>query len=102
MKTEMYRHGDCLLKRVKEIPKTARKVDGQTIALGEATGHHHTFKQESVQLYKEQDTTFIDVVEPSSLEHQEHNVLQVSPGKYVLVMEREMNHFTEVIQQVQD
>lgn len=102
MAKSIYRQGDTLLKPIKAVPTGAKKKEGRTIALGEATGHHHTFRQETVQLFEHEGKTIVEVAEPSSLEHQEHNALVVQPGVYQLIIEREKNHFTGAIEQVQD
>ena len=37
--------GDVLLRRIDELPKEVKKKNGRTLALGEATGHHHTMRE---------------------------------------------------------
>lgn len=50
---EIFRQGDILFKRVRSIEDVDKKlVNGLTVALGELTGHHHSFVPGSlVQLY---------------------------------------------------
>ena len=103
MKEKIFRQGDVLIKRVKAIPKNAKKKEGRTIAYGELTNHHHSFKPGSkLELLECEGQTFIDVQEASVLEHQEHNAILVCPGVYQLIIERELNAFSGVIQQVRD
>lgn len=94
------RHGDLLLKRVSDIPKT-NKLEGKTLAEGETTGHKHTL-QGLVQLYGEKDVQFVEVKQDTILTHQEHKTVQVPEGVYELIHEREYNPFDEQVRRVVD
>ena len=100
---KLYRHGDCFLKEVDTIPAKVKKIGGTTIAKGEITGHHHTFRGNQVQILETpEQQKYIDVNQDSALEHQEHDTITVKKGKYILLMEREINPIEEKIQQVLD
>jgi len=102
MNETIYRHGDCLLKQVENIPDTAKKVSGTTIAYGEVTGHHHSFIGNSVNIFEHNNQKYVQVKKESQLTHQEHDTISIGKGCYVLLMEREMNPFIQKIQQVLD
>lgn len=92
--TMTYRQGDVLLIPVKEIPTKGlvAKHANATLALGEATGHHHTTDQK-VTAYYSSDTevlaSYFETETPVNLVHQEHNPVNVPPGKYRAVIQSE-------------
>lgn len=109
MNEQIFRHGDLLIQKVDSVPKTAKKTDGLTLALGEATGHHHTFGNGDVQVYDnpsakdDEPVKWFEVKSKSaSLEHQEHRKINIDQGIYSLSIEREYNPFDNVIRQVTD
>lgn len=101
---KIYRHGDLLIREIKELPKDLKKLEHTTLALGEATGHHHTLiKTKGVQVYEnEQLLKFFVVKEPTDLTHQEHKTIVIEPAKYEVIIEREFDPFSDLIRQVKD
>ena len=85
---KLYRQGDVLLVRVDEYPKEAKKLDSLTIALGEVTGHHHTFKK-GVEVMEVNGDMWVVAEEEAELEHQEHSTIIVDPGIYKVRIQRE-------------
>ena len=108
-----FRQGDVLLVKIDAIPKTAKKIKGEmvTLALGEATGHHHSFTggvvgyaekvndhgitlAEYIEVQKLLDEVKGVRVVESHLGHQEHEAFPVDagttesikPGNYEIVM----------------
>lgn len=90
--TEMYRQGDVLIFRVNEIPSELVKTEKCTLALGEATGHHHTIF-EDVQGYAssiEALAEYFEVTgESADLKHQEHDTISIPNGKWRSVIQVE-------------
>ena len=87
----MFQQGDVLIKQSK-VPKGAKKKGNKTVALGEATGHHHTFTEGDVTLYEHEGTIFAKVTsEEATLTHQEHNPVTIPKGDYVFPIVREYN-----------
>ena len=92
----MYRQGDVLIIAVKEIPKDAVSIKSEdnitTVMLGEATGHHHSF-YEPVEFTEQQKTgrRFLKLVHPVALRHQEHAPIEVKPGKYEVIRQKEFD-----------
>lgn len=97
----IYRHGDLLIQKVIKIPQNVAKVKGNTLVEGEATGHKHSLSGQ-VQIYANQDQKFFEVEQKTILSHQEHKPLEIPPGKYKVVQEREWNPFDEQIRRVMD
>jgi hypothetical protein len=84
-----------------KIPKQAKRVLLRPVALGEVTGHHHSFMSnvaavdiaDLVEMYEgENGETYVRVLgEPGdvSLVHQEHKAHEVAPGEYSVVIQQE-------------
>ena len=101
MDTKMFRQGDVLLKEITKLPNNL-VVKNKILAYGEATGHHHRFVSEQVQVYKDNEgKQFVEVTEPSKLVHEEHAELEIPKGTYVVVTQREFD-VIQGIRQVQD
>jgi len=94
------RQGDILLKEIKQIPKGLKKKDN-ILAYGEVTGHKHKLVGNARVLIDNNGRQFIDVVESSDLQHEEHHNLVVDIGKYEIIQQREYD-VVEGIRQVMD
>ena len=87
--------------RSKVIPKDAKRVPLRPVALGEVTGHHHSFMSniaeadvaDLVEMYEGPDgKTYVRVLgEPGgvSLVHQEHKAHTIPPGEYSVTIQQE-------------
>lgn len=83
------------------IPINAKRVALRPVALGEVTGHHHSFMSnaesvdvaELVEMYEGKDgATYVRVLgDPGavSLVHQEHKAHIVEPGEYSVTIQQE-------------
>lgn len=82
------------------IPVTAKRIALRPVALGEVTGHHHSFMSNTetdvadlVEMYEGPDgMTYVRVLgEPGdvSLVHQEHKAHVVAPGEYSVLIQQE-------------
>jgi len=107
-KPKIYRHGDLLIRQVKEIP-CAIRLDTNIIAEGEVTGHNHklygsyqVWGTHSSQNHRIIVPTYFQAKEEISLKHQEHNTLKISKGNYVILHEREYDPFKNIQQEVVD
>ena len=106
-----FRQGDVLLVKIDRIPESAKRINSKqvTLALGEVTGHHHTFTDGAVGFadqINEHGITLAEYVEVqkliqevqgvrvAALGHQEHEAFPVNtgvtesiePGTYEVVM----------------
>lgn len=92
------RQGDVVLRKVTSFPDGLTEKD-KVIALGELTGHKHRFDSEAVCVFKDKENTqYVDVKQESELIHEEHANLKVPKGKYVVVVQREVDLLGEVRQ----
>ena len=104
--------GDIWFHEIESLPENLRELKTLTVARGEATGHHHTFRRESklklLALPNEQEPTFIDLKGESILEHQEHKEAVFSPEKLIgkgailITRELEYNPFLDEIRKTVD
>ena len=80
---KIYWQGDVGFEPIKEIPKNAIEKN-LTVALGEITGHHHTFREGTAQVLIEQEQQFVRVIEKQAiLEHQEHDLISLPQKNYL-------------------
>lgn len=93
MKTNMkkpYRQGDVLIMPVKNIPNELKVTKRVTLALGEATGHHHSISNGAVGFADHEDNLadYFEVTSQSAdLTHQEHGTITLPKGKYRKVIQ---------------
>ena len=98
---KLYRHGDLLIKRVDQIPVNAISLSTNIIAHGEngnthqLHGSHQVFETPDKQMYFQANQEI-------SLEHQEHDTLKISKGKFVILRERAHNPFKDIQEEVLD
>lgn len=107
---EIYRHGDLLLKPIKELPKNLQRKKDTIIAYGEATGHNHMLMptmeefKDKLQVYLDSFTqkVYFEAEKEVDLKHQEHKTINIAPGIYEVNIEREFDYFTRSTNQVID
>lgn len=87
MKTNKHQiqQGDVLAVIRPGLPPGCKRLDRKTVALGEHTGHHHSFLDDSaVALMEAPDGAIWGVNEGDKTEkltHQEHNIVTLEPGQ---------------------
>lgn len=96
-----FRQGDVLLQRVRSIPKGAtRKPTDQgrvILAYGEVTGHAHQVvvadrtDAETVEAFLAElnGEVFLSAPAGGSVVHEEHSTIQLEPGTYKVIRQRE-------------
>lgn len=98
MKTpKMYRQGDVLLIEISQFEEGYTPSKSKTVALGEATGHHHTFEgdveilvsKETSNLAVNDQGILVDVRSDAILVHQEHATIEIPTGHYRRIIQRE-------------
>lgn len=99
----MYRQGDVLLVATK-IPADAelRKAPRVRVAEGEVTGHAHVLERAAgATLEVDVDLEFLRIMGSNGLlVHEEHSTIEIPPGDYRVVRQRE--YAPEEIRQVVD
>lgn len=100
-KGQYIQQGDVIIKKVSEVK--GKKLKHLTLALGEATGHHHTIVEGDAELYEDNGKLFLRVnSETAVLGHQEHKAVEIPQGEYEIGIVREYDHFLEESRKVVD
>lgn len=102
-KLQIYRQGDVLVERITTIPTEAVKQEPKgriILALGEATGHHHSLDMDAADWWKLGEEQFLNVAKAATVTHQEHGPIELSPGRYRVIRQREYS--PEAIRNVAD
>ena len=99
----MIRQGDVLLKKIDKPLIGLSKRKDKTVALGEATGHHHTFTGHA-EVFGERSGQQCVVVEGDDcvLTHQEHKTIEIPKGIYEVMIQREFDLVEQLNKQVND
>lgn len=94
--SKVFRQGDVIFVRVDSIPKGLPKKKDKIIARGGFTGHMHQFLADApVEVYESSDGMYIDVLEPATIQHEEHAAFELEQGKYHVLIQRELNLLDE-------
>lgn len=103
MKESYLQQGDVIAKRRDKLPIGLTKLDHKTLALGEATGHSHTFYDDGAELFEDQNKVlWLLITKPVALKHEEHHPIEFNPGVYEIGIVKEYNHFEEEARMVVD
>lgn len=107
-KTKFWQQGDVVMQKIDSIPEGERSQDeltkAKTLALGEATGHSHTFDDvdNSVEVFKIMNVIYMRLAKETKLKHQEHNPISIPPGNYKVGIVRETDHLAGITRRVAD
>jgi len=95
-KKELWRHGDVVLERVEDGCELGSPIESKrsvVLAEGEATGHSHRIDSSfDARLYSDpsnDNAKILVLVRPSDLMHEEHQTIQLPPGKYRVRIKRQ-------------
>lgn len=104
---QFLRHGDILLRPVsKAAGELIHEGMEYVVAEGEATGHRHTLSTQTkngIRVFQDAEgNRYLDVTGQARIRHQEHKELEVEPGHYQVVIEREFDYFSQEIRRVAD
>lgn len=87
-----YRQGDVLVREVKAIPATAKKLNRAELAYGEVTGHSHRIADlTAAELLADGDNIYMAVTADGgvTIRHEEHAAQVIPPGNYQIVIQVE-------------
>jgi hypothetical protein len=103
MKTQLYRQGDVLIRRIAKLPTqkaTARPAGN--ILDGEVTGHVHRVEDvATAEVLEIENGLFLRVgTDGCRIVHEEHGPITLPPGNYEVVRQREYS--PEAIRNVAD
>ena len=110
MKTNIIRHGEVLLKQIKEIPKEAKleKETKEYIVAHSETGHHHLLEaQKEFKVYTWKGDTYLEVPEMAELLHEKtgkdtHAPHKIIPAFYKVVIKKSYDYFLKAMTRVRD
>lgn len=92
----MYRHGDLLIIPTDDIKRTDPRSDN-ILASGEVTGHHHKLLgNANIFGKKEGSIQYVEVIDPTTLTHEEHATINLTPGTYKVLRQREYDCISEM------
>lgn len=86
------RQGDVLIREVKTVPASAKRLNRKELAFGEVTGHSHAIADmDAAYLLENGDDLFMVVTADGGVEirHEEHAPHVVPPGNYQIVQQEE-------------
>lgn len=112
------RHGDRNLRTIdkiglKNIPKELKPSNHKIVGIGEST-HKHRINGQCVVYDLEKPITyevngrnilvdqFVEILEPSTIQHEEHKEIPIEVGKYAILPEREVDILEQKIRSVAD
>ncbi len=88
----MFRQGDVLLVAVDALPEQAEpEPRGGRIVLaeGEVTGHAHAVEERDARAFTHEGQRYLLTKSKAQLIHEEHAPIEVPPGAYRVVIQRE-------------
>lgn len=100
--------GDVLIQEIKELPKGLNEMQSEggryILVHGEATGHHHSVPAKNVRVLvaDRPGVLFLEVMEPTTIEHQEHKSVELKPAYYEISQVQEYDYFAEAARWVMD
>ena len=101
---EPIRQGDVLFYPISSLPKG--KIENMkecTVAVGEATGHHHTiYAKKDMKVLKVDNRYFIQTEVDVPLRHQEHEEVIIPKGIWSVGWEIERDPFKDQMRKTQD
>lgn len=112
-KPETVRHGEAIMKVVDNIPKDAilKETTDSFIVAHSETGHNHVLRTQvknAVKIYTTIDgEIFVEVGDIAQLLHKKtgkdvHKTHQVNPGAYKIILKKEFNYYSGLMQSVRD
>ncbi len=95
--------GDVMMIPVAQIPESAKPINSNVLAEGEATGHAHRVTGSDCQLLEEDQKIFMRILSGDcSVTHEEHADQAVAPGEYEIRQVLEYDHLKEEAHAVRD
>ena len=104
----LFRHGDLIFRKTKEIKKGLKKIGHGRIEEGEVTGHHHQIhEKDGFNSYgKDGEITVLEVTgDELTLVHEDHHPIPlelIGEGVYEVIRQREFNPYTQAAERVMD
>ena len=99
---KIMRHGDIMIKTFDgfKIPSEVLLVSSRSLFKGQQ--HEHYFKDESQLMGDFEGKTYLKVLVPATVDHEEHGVGEIPAGEYYVERKLEYDHMLEESRQVVD
>ncbi len=97
-----YRHGDLLLERVEALPPDAQPLPSHVLAEGENTGHAHRMDSSARVYCDGAGNRYVRARATTALTHEEHARIDLPPGLYRVLRQREFVISTWGTREVED
>uniref|UniRef100_A0A6M3JEL6 Uncharacterized protein n=1 Tax=viral metagenome TaxID=1070528 RepID=A0A6M3JEL6_9ZZZZ len=82
---------------------TQTVIETGVVQEGTATGHSHRIVGTKFKLFRQHGLLFADIIsENCKMVHEEHESIELEPGKYEFVRTAEYDHFAEESRRVMD
>ena len=95
-----YRHGDLLIVKVSEIPAGTKIVKNKVLAEGENTGHSH--RVSGAQVLTLDEDIYIQAKGKAAVIHEEHAKIELPPGDYRVIRQKEYDPYEKASRLVAD
>lgn len=96
MTKNLLRQGDVLLRRASiSLPSDATTVQDKILARGETTGHSHRIEGQARVVRSGNGQLLVQVDGEAALVHEEHGRIDLEPGIYEVVGQREYDPVAE-------
>jgi hypothetical protein len=107
---EWIQQGDVRIKPIDKLPEGCVQVKGDirghVFAEGEATGHYHAVRDALEvgvsKLYSLDGKLYFENEKNVTIEHQEHDIIEIPTGSWEISRVFEYDHFTEELKEVAD
>ena len=80
-----------------------KKQNHKRLAEGEVTGHSHRAVSKDAEIYAdENDSRELNAPSGTIVKHEEHNPISIPPGRFVVMIQQEIDPFEKAIRKVVD
>ena len=97
--------GDVLIKRINGLPakaKEMKELKTNVLKEGEFTGHAHRIAAGQYKLYEHKKNMILLALTMLKIQHEEHNLINLPPGEYIVDSVKEYDHLNEESRAVAD
>ena len=89
----LLRQGDLLFKKIDKVPSGFEPNTNPVLLRGEATGHSHRLVNGTIFRAKYTAEIYIKVGENGRVIHEEHKMLELPQGVWMVIRQREYNPY---------
>ncbi|MFX0023558.1 MAG: hypothetical protein ACFE9S_14625 [Candidatus Hermodarchaeota archaeon] len=86
---KIYRQGDILFKKIKNLPRQLKKKPDKVVAEGEETGHAHVLVNGALFELLNSEKLYLKSEQSTRIIHDEHLPIKLESGNYQVIRQRE-------------